>query len=109
MGLSLYSQHSCGKVTTLAQENEMTAEQQLKAFQTDYREHLSSRYGLDPVSVSAIPLGSVKEMESHARLLQKAVKPDKPKVPAQVPFDRSPLSTVNSYLSQKYKGPQKRG
>lgn len=96
----------------MAQENQTTAEEQLKAFQTDYREQLSSRYGLDPVSVSAIPLGSVKEMEDHARLLQKAEKPDdKSRVPAQgkVPFSRTPLATVNSLLSQKYPGPQKTG
>ena len=66
----------------------MTAEEQLKAFQTDYQEVLSSRYGLDPAAAKAIPFGTAQEMENHAKSLQHS------------------LPIVDALLAQKYKGPK---
>jgi len=97
----------------MAQENEIPAEEQLKAFQADYREVLSSRYGLDPAVAKAIPSGTASEMEAQARLMHEAaqsgVKSDTYTPASAAPFPRTIRATVASLMAQKYKGPEGKG
>jgi len=85
----------------VAQENQISAEEQLKAFQTSYREVLSSRYGLDPAVAEAIPSGTASEMEAQAKFLQQAISA------SGKPGEHSSrsLPSVDALLAQKYKGP----
>ena len=81
--------------------------------QTDYREILSSRYGIDPVLASVIPLGTGKEMEHHARLIQQTIKATEkggestPEITAAA--SSRILSPVEAMLASKYKGPNGKG
>ena len=101
-------------------DNQISVEEQLKAFQTSHRESLSFRYGLDPTLANAIPLGTVQEMEDHAKAFQQSLQTAAGgKLPAEVPSvglsagsqssdggnTGTPLATVNTLLEQKYKGP----
>ena len=102
----------------MAQENELSAlQEQLKALQLEHRKNLSSRYGLDDASASAIPLGTAGEMENAAKLLQQAAGANAPANSGGVsagtpsgkaPFSRTIRATVDSLLSQKYRGPANR-
>ncbi len=118
MGLSLRLQLSCGKVTTLAQENDNGLQEQLIAFQTDFRETLSSRYGLDPVLAKAIPLGTAQEMEDYAKAVHASIQnasgnpagsgagKSGPGVAGDT-SSRNIRLPVDALLARKYKGPSK--
>ena len=107
----------------MAQENQTTAEEQLKAFQTSYREQLSSRYGLDPVLANAIPFGTAQEMEDHAKAFSKSIQTASGKPNSQERTEEkqrqaggssgsgeasshNTLPPVDALLAQKYKGPK---
>lgn len=100
----------------MAQENENGLQEQLIAFQTDFRETLSSRYGLDPVLAKAIPLGTAQEMGDYAKAVHASIQTASGNPAGSstsgpgVAGDTSSHSIrlpVDALLAQKYKGPSK--
>ncbi len=96
--------------------------EQLRDFQTMYRDSVKTLYDLDPVTASVIPLGKAKDMEGHAKMLHNAVNTPRAELEARaiapklggpsagntVRSGTESVNIANNYLKNKYPGPAKK-